>query len=69
MDTEMFYLPDRMRGPLARQHERRALNVCAQCPVVLECRQWALSVDDNWAVLGGLTPDQRHELRRRRQVG
>jgi WhiB family redox-sensing transcriptional regulator len=43
----------------------------APCPVREQCLEWALEVEDNWAVLGGMTPRQRHKLaaQRRRDAG
>jgi WhiB family transcriptional regulator, redox-sensing transcriptional regulator len=46
---------------------RHAVRVCMSCPVRQQCLRWAYEVDDNWAVLGGLTPNQRKRLRTRVQ--
>lgn len=37
----------------------QALNVCARCPVQVECLTWALETGDMYAILGGTTPEQR----------
>lgn len=34
------------------------------CPVRESCLNWALEVDDRFAVLGGLSPRQRRKLKR-----
>jgi hypothetical protein len=52
-----------------RQMEREALATCQRCPVMIQCRGWALqeiepAVDH---VAGGMTPRQRAEYRRRRE--
>ena len=51
-----------------REMERKALATCESCPVLIQCRMWALqdtepAVDH---VAGGLTPRQRAEWRRKR---
>jgi hypothetical protein len=54
-----------------RQMERQALATCDKCPVLDQCRDWALqeiepAIDH---VAGGMTPRQRAEYRRRRMRG
>ena len=51
-----------------RLMEAQALATCRECPVLDDCRSWSLqpvepAVDH---VAGGLTPRQRHEIRRHR---
>ncbi len=50
--------------------EREALEVCASCPVLGECRSWAMQDVDPAVdhVAGGLTPRQRHDLRKGRPL-
>jgi len=36
-----------------------AKKVCFTCPVKTPCLEWALEVDDRYAVLGGTTPVER----------
>jgi WhiB family redox-sensing transcriptional regulator len=45
-------------APSADQ-ERRAKAVCAGCPVVMECRVYALRVGEREGIWGGLTPKER----------
>lgn len=59
--TEAFY-PDTRSDPVANAAKR----ICATCPVVDECLQWALDTGDTWAVLGGTTPDERRPMLRAR---
>lgn len=43
---------------------RRALAVCRTCPVLAECREWALKhMPDSEGIAGGLTGPQRRALR------
>lgn len=39
--------------------------ICATCPVIDECLAWALDSRDGHAILGGTTPDERANMRRR----
>lgn len=52
-----------------RLMEAHALATCNECPVLRQCREWSLqpvepAVDH---VAGGLTPRQRHDIRRYRE--
>jgi len=38
---------------------RAALAVCEGCPVLMECRAWALSTMEQYGISGGLTEAQR----------
>ena len=53
------------------QHRKQiaaAVEVCQRCPVLSECRDWALTTPDPAVdhVAGGLTPWQRRTIRRER---
>jgi WhiB family redox-sensing transcriptional regulator len=57
------YNPD-MWSPF-ENHERRALlakDVCVQCPVLQQCREWALSHHEEHGVWGGLSEGDRQRL-------
>ena len=49
-----------------RAMEVEALAICAQCPVLDECRAWALTSPDPAIdhVAGGMTPRQRYKWRK-----
>lgn len=46
--------------------ERVALAICHECPVMIQCREWALQPNDPAVdmVAGGMTPRQRWQWRR-----
>lgn len=50
----------------AIQHITVAIARCEQCPVLHECRLWALTTPDpaTGLVAGGHTPNQRQRIRR-----
>jgi WhiB family redox-sensing transcriptional regulator len=60
-DTEFFFPP---KGVSAR----KAKAVCASCPVVSECREFALAVPEEHGVWGNTTPEERKALRRQSRV-
>lgn len=52
---------------LERKQMREAVKVCETCPVISECREWAMTDPDPAVdgVAGGMTPRERWEARRR----
>lgn len=66
MDTEIFFLEDRVRGPEKRKRESAAVKICQSCPVIDKCREHALLTPEFFGVWGGLTADQRIKMTGRR---
>lgn len=56
-DPELFF-------PEKGGSAARAKRVCASCPVRAECLEWSLAYDVRFGIWGGLTEDQRQEVRR-----
>lgn len=61
-DTELFFHPYGEREPSRSRRERTALSVCSRCPVLLECRTYALQAREPYGVWGGLTETDRVEV-------
>jgi WhiB family redox-sensing transcriptional regulator len=59
LPTEMFFHPDGERGPRRRNRENAAKKVCASCPVIQQCREHALSVQEPYGIWGGQSEDER----------
>ena len=59
MDNAVFFHPERERGAAKVERELRAKAVCRTCPVIEQCRQHALSVQEPYGVWGGLTAAER----------
>ena len=59
VDPEVFFHPDGERGPRRRQREMRAKAICATCPVIQQCREHALKVQEPFGIWGGLSEDDR----------
>ncbi|MEK6438938.1 WhiB family transcriptional regulator [Pseudonocardia sp. T1-2H] len=63
VDPEVFF-PLAEAGPELVRQEARAKRVCAGCPVLAECREFAVAELGHW-VAGGLSESERRELRAR----
>jgi WhiB family redox-sensing transcriptional regulator len=61
-DPELFF-PVGSSGPALLQLGE-AKSVCRRCPVLLQCRMWALSTGQETGVWGGLSADERRVVRR-----
>lgn len=68
MSLDLFFGPDGERPTVRRERERRALEVCARCPVVAECLEHAMALPENHGVWGGTTEHDRAERRRRERA-
>jgi WhiB family redox-sensing transcriptional regulator len=55
-----FPVNDEQAGP--------AKTICATCPVRDQCLEWAIASRQEDGIFGGLTPTERHRLRRRRRT-
>lgn len=65
-DLRLFFPPDGERGPERDVRERQSKAVCAQCPVRVECLDYALSRPEKYGIWGGLNEEERAAERRRR---
>ncbi|MGH8906204.1 MAG: WhiB family transcriptional regulator [Egibacteraceae bacterium] len=65
-DPELFF-PIGTTGPALAQAEL-AKAVCQRCPVIAQCLAWALATRQEAGVWGGLSEDERRDLRRRRRA-
>lgn len=59
-DPEAFY-------PEAGGVNHEAKRICATCPVLNDCREWAIESCEPWGVWGGLSERERREERARRR--
>ena len=63
MDSSRFFPPERERASTAAARIAGAKKVCADCPVLVECRVFALLVREPYGVWGGLSEQDREEIR------
>jgi WhiB family redox-sensing transcriptional regulator len=59
VNPELFF-PEQTAAHAAR----KAKEICGVCPVRVECLRWAFKTGDDYAVLGGLTPRERNQVRK-----
>jgi WhiB family transcriptional regulator, redox-sensing transcriptional regulator len=70
MDSALFFHTPNERGSARRWREEQAKAVCARCPVVVQCREHALNVEETYGIWGGLGESELRRLisRRHRRV-
>lgn len=69
-DTTYFFAPnyfEKKRQKDAREAKAKAL--CTQCPVLDVCLEYALKINEEHGVWGGLNEQERRQLVRRRAMG
>ena len=65
-DPNLFF-PIGDTGP-AVEHAEAAKAVCRQCPVRVDCLEYALTSNQDTGVWGGATEEERRKLRRQRRM-
>ncbi|MDH4364560.1 MAG: WhiB family transcriptional regulator [Acidimicrobiia bacterium] len=57
---DIFFPPSQMeRRSEKRLRERRAKEICSSCPVLADCRTYALQIREQHGIWGGLTEGER----------
>ncbi|MFE7423123.1 WhiB family transcriptional regulator [Rhodococcus sp. NPDC057529] len=64
MDTELFFPQDPEPRPDRIRRERKAKEVCIDCPVLRECRNYALAAGEVYGVWGGTSESERRTMHR-----
>jgi hypothetical protein len=64
-DPELFF-PTNEPPERHDPRNRRALAMCEVCPVLAQCREWALDTGQAYGIAGGLTAGERRQVLRRR---
>lgn len=59
MDDTWFFPPEREQAKARRSRISRAKAVCATCPALAACRDFALDNGEQFGVWGGLSEDDR----------
>lgn len=62
MDSGTFFHPDGERNPSRARRTERAKQVCAGCPVIVPCREFALRTQEPFGVWGGLAESERRAI-------
>ena len=65
-DTDIFFPPDdREKRTIRARRERRAKQICRDCPVLPECRSHAFTAAERHGIWGGMSETERARLGRR----
>jgi WhiB family redox-sensing transcriptional regulator len=62
MNSEFFFHADAERGRARDWREARAKEICRGCPVMTQCREHALKVQESYGIWGGLGENERREI-------
>lgn len=67
--AHLFFPPSTFERKEERERrEMRAKAICNVCPVLVECREYALAIREPFGIWGGLTEADRRELLARSAV-
>ncbi len=66
-EAGLFFAPSKEPTAARLSREQAAKRVCANCPVLLECREHALLQPEPYGVWGGLTAAERRVVLARRR--
>lgn len=58
--SDWWYPPARRDG--SDDSGREAKRVCRSCPVRVECLEYALAINEEFGIWGGLTPGERRKI-------
>jgi WhiB family redox-sensing transcriptional regulator len=64
-DVSLWFPERRGRFDETQAKARAAKAICAECPVRVECLQWALDTHEPFGIYGGTTPSERRPSRMR----
>lgn len=64
--TDLFFIEARCTNQHKQIKDCRA--ICEECPVIDDCRRWALAEHIDYGFVGGMTVNERREIRRKRRV-
>ena len=60
-DSQYFFHPADERGAARAAREERAKAICRSCPVLVRCRQHALTVEEPFGIWGAMGERERRE--------
>ena len=58
-DPAIFFGADGERGDKGRRRQQRAKAICAQCPVISDCRAHSLKYQERFGIWGGMSESER----------
>ncbi|MDT9664673.1 WhiB family transcriptional regulator [Rhodococcus qingshengii] len=63
--TAIFFASDNESTGARQRRERTAKEICATCPVLIPCRNYALNVGEQHGIWGGTSEVERRALSKR----
>ncbi|GAA1054631.1 WhiB family transcriptional regulator [Dietzia natronolimnaea] len=66
---DLFYNDDHDLKGTRRKNEELAKQLCRQCPVLDQCRRYAIEERELYGVWGGMTELERHKMAGRLRTG
>ncbi|WP_020580166.1 WhiB family transcriptional regulator [Actinopolymorpha alba] len=66
LTPDLFYPDERGPDPDGRRSPAKA--ICRRCPVRRDCLSDALNRDDEYGIWGGLTPRERRNLKKSKEI-
>lgn len=67
-DPELFYTPDTHDMARYFSQKQEAIAICEQCPVMEQCREYAIEAGEQLGIWGGTTPRDREKIRKGRRT-
>lgn len=62
---DLFFME--LKGPDAIHNQRMAKDLCADCPIRLQCLDYAMKQNEEYGIWGGLSPHERKLLRKKKR--
>jgi Transcription factor WhiB len=62
---DVFHPEDSPYSAEKRMSIDLAKQICARCPIINQCAEYAVSAQEEYGIWGGLTPTDRQQLRRK----
>ncbi|APU16705.1 MULTISPECIES: WhiB family transcriptional regulator [Actinoalloteichus] len=66
-NSRLFFHPESERGHAREKRESRAKAICRSCPVLTQCREYALTSQEAYGVWGAMGEGERRELLKSRR--
>ena len=63
VDPELFFHGDMERGLDKQEKLKQAKQICSTCPVIQECRDFAINTRQDFGIWGGLDENEIYVLR------
>ena len=67
VDAAIFFSPDKERGLDRARREAEAKRLCASCPALAPCRDYALSAPEPYGTWGGMSETERRRYARQQR--